>query len=83
MIHAALLAAAVAIILAPTADAAGKRCRRGEIAVHGIVRGDRIDLRAGRGPVMVAWPVQRAMKRFPLGPEEGIRAWGAGLGLRS
>jgi hypothetical protein len=30
----------------------------------------------------VAWPVQRAMKRFQLGPEEGLRAWGAGLGLR-
>jgi hypothetical protein len=27
------------------------------------------------------WPVQRAMKRFKNGPEDGIAAWGAGLGL--
>jgi len=27
------------------------------------------------------WPVQRAMKRFKNGAEDGIAAWGAGLGL--
>lgn len=27
------------------------------------------------------WPVQRAMKRFKNGPEDGIAAWGAGIGL--
>lgn len=27
------------------------------------------------------WPVQRAMKRFKNGEEDGIAAWGAGLGL--
>jgi hypothetical protein len=27
------------------------------------------------------WPVQRAMKRFKNGPEEGIAVWGMGLGL--
>jgi hypothetical protein len=30
----------------------------------------------------VVWPVQRAMKRFQLGPEDGIAAWGIALGLR-
>jgi hypothetical protein len=60
MIRAALLAAVVAMLFAPAADAAGKRCRRGEIAVHGIVRGDRIDLRAGRGPVIACMRPPRA-----------------------
>jgi hypothetical protein len=27
------------------------------------------------------WPVQRAMKRFKNGEEDGIAAWGSGLGL--
>lgn len=27
------------------------------------------------------WPVQRAMKRFKNGPEDGIAVWGGGLGL--
>jgi hypothetical protein len=27
------------------------------------------------------WPVQRAMKRFKNGPEDGIAAYGAGIGL--
>lgn len=27
------------------------------------------------------WPVQRAMKRFKNGPEDGIAAWGNGAGL--
>lgn len=27
------------------------------------------------------WPVQRAMKRFKNGPEDGIAAWGVGVGL--
>ena len=27
------------------------------------------------------WPVQRAMKRFKNGTEDGIAAWGIGLGL--
>jgi hypothetical protein len=27
------------------------------------------------------WPVQRAMKRFKNGAEDGIAAWGVGLGL--
>jgi hypothetical protein len=27
------------------------------------------------------WPVQRAMKRFENGKEDGIAAWGIGLGL--
>jgi hypothetical protein len=30
----------------------------------------------------VAWPVQRAMKRFQNGAEDALAAWGAGLGLR-
>jgi hypothetical protein len=29
----------------------------------------------------ICWPVQRAMKRFKNGPEDGIAAWGLGLGL--
>ena len=29
----------------------------------------------------VCWPVQRAMKRFQLGPSEGIAAYGGVLGL--
>ena len=28
------------------------------------------------------WPVQRAMKRFKNGPEDGIAAWGSGAGLQ-
>ncbi len=28
------------------------------------------------------WPVQRAMKRFKNGPEDGIAAWGSGVGLQ-
>jgi len=28
------------------------------------------------------WPVQRAMKRFRNGPEDGIAAWGNGAGLQ-
>jgi hypothetical protein len=28
------------------------------------------------------WPVQRAMKRFKDGSEEGIAAWGSGVGLQ-
>jgi hypothetical protein len=44
--------ALLALALAPSASAAQKHCRRGETAVHGIVRGARIDLRAGRGPVI-------------------------------
>ena len=27
------------------------------------------------------WPVQRAMKRFKNGPEDGIASWGIGMGL--
>ena len=27
------------------------------------------------------WPVQRAMKRFKNGAEDGIAAWGSGIGL--
>lgn len=27
------------------------------------------------------WPVQRAMKRFKNGKEDGVAAWGAGIGL--
>ena len=30
----------------------------------------------------VCWPVQRAMKRFQNGAEDGIAAWGSGLGLQ-
>lgn len=29
----------------------------------------------------VCWPVQRAMKRFKNGPEDGIAAYGAGIGI--
>jgi hypothetical protein len=29
-----------------------------------------------------SWPVQRAMKRFKNGPEDGIAAWGSGVGLQ-
>ena len=28
------------------------------------------------------WPVQRVMKRFKNGPEDGIAAWGSGAGLQ-
>ena len=28
------------------------------------------------------WPVQRVMKRFKNGSEEGIAAWGSGMGLQ-
>jgi hypothetical protein len=31
----------------------------------------------------VIWPVQRVMKRFQSGPEEGIAAYGASLGVRT
>ena len=27
------------------------------------------------------WPVQRTLKRFKNGPEDGIAGWGAGIGL--
>ena len=27
------------------------------------------------------WPVQRTLKRFKDGPEDGIAAWGAGIGV--
>ena len=30
----------------------------------------------------ICWPVQRAMKRFRLGPDEGIAGYGAGAGLQ-
>lgn len=29
----------------------------------------------------ICWPVQRAMKRFKNGPEDGIAAYGVGIGL--
>jgi hypothetical protein len=29
----------------------------------------------------ICWPVQRAMKRFENGPEDGIAAYGVGMGL--
>lgn len=30
----------------------------------------------------LCWPVQRAMKRFKNGPEDGIAFWGSGMGLQ-
>ena len=38
-----------------------------------------VSLRLAGG--VVCWPIQRAMKRFKNGNEDGIAAWGSGLGL--
>lgn len=38
-----------------------------------------IELQLGDGTR--CWPVERAMKRFKNGAEDGIAAWGAGIGL--
>jgi len=39
-----------------------------------------VELRLSDGSL--CWPVQRTMKRFKNGPEDGIATWGSALGLQ-
>jgi hypothetical protein len=59
-----------------------RRARGGRWDAAGLSDAEEDAVRLVLSDGTVAWPVQRAMKRFQLGPEEGISAWGAGLGLR-